>query len=89
MANSVDLDPEFGAIELIEEVEAIFGFTITKEEAERCATVGDLYDVVCAHTPDWDAQDGCCGSSMVFYRVRRALAPGWQARWIRVRSRRA
>lgn len=73
--NSVDLDPEWGAIDLIEEVEAIFGFTITKEEAERCATVGDLYDVICAHSPDWDGQDGSCGSSMVFYRMRRSLSP--------------
>lgn len=78
MANSLDLDPEWGAIDLIEEVEAIFRFTITREEAEPCATVGDLYDVVCAHTPDWDGQDGSCGSSMVFYRVRRFLSPDGQ-----------
>lgn len=75
MMNSVDLDPEWGAIDLIEEVEAIFGFTITKEEAERCATVGDLYEVICAHSPDWDGQGGSCGSSMVFYRMRRSLSP--------------
>jgi len=75
MRNSLDLDPEWGAIDLIEEVEATFGFTITKEEAEPCATVGDLYDVICAHTPDWDGQEGSCGSSMVFYRMRRSLSP--------------
>lgn len=75
MKNSLDLDPEWGAIDLIEEVEATFGFTITKEEAEPCATVGDLYNVICAHSPDWDGQDGSCGSSMVFYRMRRSLSP--------------
>jgi hypothetical protein len=75
MRNALDLDPEWGAIDLIEEVEATFGFTITKEEAEPCATVGDLYDVICAHTPDWDGQEGRCGSSMVFYRMRRSLSP--------------
>lgn len=75
MANTLDLDPEWGAIDLIEEVEATFGFTITKEEAEPCATVGDLYDVICAHTPDWEGQKGSCGSSMVFYRMRPSFSP--------------
>lgn len=76
MPNTLDLDPEWGAIDLIEEVERMFGFAITKEEAERCATVGDLYAVVCAHVPDWDAQAGSCASSMTFYRIRRSLDPG-------------
>lgn len=76
MRNSLDLDPEWGAIDLIEDVEATFGFTLTNEEAEPCATVGDLYEVICAHTPAWDAQEGSCSSSMVFYRMRRSLYPG-------------
>lgn len=75
MSNSLDFDPEWGAIDLIEEIEAVFGFTITKEEAERCSTVGDLYDVICAHSPDWDGLNGSCGSSMVFYRMRHSLSP--------------
>lgn len=73
MADTLDLDPEWGAIDLIEELEATFGFKIEDEEAERCCTVGDVYDVVCAHTAGWDDQEGLCGSSMVFYRLRRAL----------------
>jgi hypothetical protein len=76
MANSLDLDPEWGAIDLLEEVEQTFGIQIANEEAERCATVGDLYEVICAHSPDWDSQDGKCGSSMVFYRMRRSLSSG-------------
>lgn len=75
MVNTLDLDPEWGAIDLLEEVEATFGIKIANEEAERCCTVGDLYDVVCAHSPDWDGQDGSCGSSMVFYKLRRSLSP--------------
>lgn len=75
MANSLDLDPEWGAIDLLEEVEQTFSIQIANEEAERCVTVGDLYDVICAHSPDWDGQDGKCGSSMVFYRMRRSLSP--------------
>ncbi|GGB58424.1 DUF3817 domain-containing protein [Blastomonas aquatica] len=73
MQNTLDLDPEWGAIDLIEEVEKVFEFTVSKDEAERCATVGDLYSVICAHAPDWDAQSGKCASSMTFYRFRRSL----------------
>lgn len=75
MSDTLDLDPEWGAIELIEELEDTFGFKMRGEEAERCCTVGDLYEVVCAHTADWDDQDGNCGSSMIFYRLKRALGP--------------
>lgn len=75
MADTLDLDPEWGAIDLIEELEATFGFKILDEEAERCCTVGDVYNVVCNHTAEWDDQEGLCGSSMVFYRLRRALRP--------------
>lgn len=76
MANSLDLDPEWGAIDLLEEVEGTFGIKIADEEAERCSTVGDLYDILVAHLPNWEHQNGSCGSSMVFYRLRRSLAPG-------------
>jgi hypothetical protein len=76
MANSLDLDPEWGAIDLLEEIEASFGIRIADAEAERCCTVGDVYAIVSAHTPEWDHQDGRCGSSMVFYRIRRALSAG-------------
>lgn len=75
MLTTLDLDPEWGAIDLIEEVETVFGFTITKDETERCATIGDLYAVLCVHTPGWDTQGGKCGSSMTFYRIRRSLDP--------------
>jgi len=76
MANSLDLDPEWGAIDLLQEVEQTFGIKILNEEAERCITVGDLYNVICGHSPGWDAQRGNCGSAMVFYRMRRSLSPG-------------
>ena len=75
MANTLDLDPEWGGIDLIEEVEAAFGIKVADHEAERCWTVGDLYEVICAHTPDWEKQNGSCASSAVFYKFRRSLAP--------------
>lgn len=75
MLNTLDLDPEWGAIDLIEEVEKVFSFTIAKNEAEQCATIGDLYAVVCARVPAWDTEEGKCASSMTFYRIRRSLDP--------------
>jgi hypothetical protein len=75
MMNTLDLDPEWGAIDLIEEVEEAFGIKIADKEAEQCETVGDLYIAVCAHVPEWDTQSGKCSSSMTFYKIRRALDP--------------
>lgn len=75
MANTLDLDPEWGGIDLIEDIEEAFTIKVADKEAERCWTVGDLYEVICAHTPDWDEQNGSCASSAVFYRLRRSLAP--------------
>lgn len=75
MASSLDLDPEWGAIDLLEEIEVTFGIEIANKDAERCSTVGDLYDILCALSPDWEDQTGRCGSSMVFYMLRRSLNP--------------
>ena len=41
--NTLDLDPEWGAIDLIEEVEKEFGIKFTNEEVEPCETVGDFF----------------------------------------------
>lgn len=73
--NTLDLDPEWGAIDLVGEVEREFGFTFTREEAERCSTVGDIYAVIVDHEPAVEAQIGKCGSAMTFYKIRRALDP--------------
>lgn len=73
MRNSLDLDPEWGAIDLLEEVEEAFGIKVGDAEAERCETVGDLYAIVRTHSPDWDARSGNCATSMAFYRIRRSL----------------
>lgn len=75
VANTLDLDPERGAIDLIENVEKAFAIKIANDEAERCWTVGDIYEVICARTPLWGEQGRSCASSAVFYRVRRSLAP--------------
>lgn len=71
--NALDLDPEWGAIDLHEEVEASFGIKIEDAFVEQIETVGDLYDAICDLTPKWDNQQGSCASSVVFNQLRRAL----------------
>lgn len=71
--NTLDLDSEWGAIHLLEEVEVSFGLKIEDAIAEQIETVGDLYDVICDLTPKWDSQRGSCATSVIFYRMRGAL----------------
>lgn len=79
MTNTLDLDPEWGAIDLIEEVEAMFGVKIADEDAARCWTVGDVYKLLPALSPDCSKDRGSCASSVVFYRFRRSIAPSNRA----------
>ena len=71
--NTLDLDPEWGAIDLCEEVEASFGIKIEDSVAERIETAGDLYNAICNLTAEWENQQGSCASSVAFYQLRRAL----------------
>lgn len=71
--NTLDLDPEWGAIDLLEEVETSFGIKIEDAVVERIETVGDLYDAICNLTTEWDDQRGSCASPVIFYQLRRAL----------------
>jgi len=73
--NTLDLDPEWGAIDLIEEVEKEFDIKFRDEEVEPCVTVGDFYTVLCARVPDWSVGGERCATSMAFYRIRRFLDP--------------
>lgn len=75
MANSLDLDPEWGSLDLIEEVEAAFGIKMEDAHLKDLWTVGDLYDVICKLSPQWDDHDGSCASSVTFYRIRKSLGP--------------
>lgn len=75
MQNSLDLDPEFGDVDLVQEVEAVFGIKFAREDLEQCDCLGDLYGLIRGLTPDWDDAVGKCNTAMVFYRVRRSLSP--------------
>ena len=52
--NTIDLDHEWGAIDLLEEVETSFGIKIGDAVVERITTVGELYDAIRNLTPAWD-----------------------------------
>ena len=71
--NTLDLDPELGALDLLEEVEASFSIEIEGAIAEQIETVGDLYDAICDLTPKWDSQRGSCATPVIFNRMRSAL----------------
>ncbi len=73
--NTLDLDPEWGAIDLIEDVEKEFGIRFRSEEVEPCETVGDFYTVLCDRVPDLSVGGERCATSMAFYRIRRFLDP--------------
>jgi hypothetical protein len=75
MREALDLDPEWGALDLIEGVEAAFGVGISDSEAIGCRTMGDLHDVIRARVPDWDSQAGPCGTPAVFHALRHVLDP--------------
>lgn len=73
MVNSLDLDPEMGAIDLLGDVEGLFGLTFTSAEAEACETMGDLEALVAKHLADWSKGEPVCSSLRTFHRLRKAL----------------
>ncbi len=73
MSNSLDLDPEWGAIDLLEEVEAAFGVAIADAEAERIETLGNLDDLLAAKLDADIASGDGCGSIRLFHALRRTL----------------
>lgn len=58
-------------VELIIKVEETFGFSIPDEDVAALDTVGRLYECVLTHRFG-ERQEGCL-TSVVFYRLRRAL----------------
>jgi hypothetical protein len=58
-------------IELVLAVEDAFGFSIPDEDAARLDTMGKLYEYILAHR--FQGEKLGCLSSIVFYRVRRAM----------------
>ncbi|AWN55108.1 hypothetical protein [Methylobacterium sp. 17Sr1-1] len=73
MIDSLDIDPD-DDVEIVLVVEGAFGITISEGEAEKCETVGDLFEVVRAHVPMVERSDDLpCLTARAFYALRRAI----------------
>ena len=74
MSSSLGLQGDFDDIDLIEDVEAAFGFRLSDCDLSHCRTVGDLFELVKARLPT-SGLAGNCAKAMTFYRLRRAIQP--------------
>lgn len=72
MTSSLGLAGDLDDVELIEDVEAAFGFRLSDDEIEACSTVGHLFELIEARLPSASAGEGCA-TAMCFYRLRRAF----------------
>lgn len=69
--NTLDLDDDLDSLDLLSEVERVFGVEISDQEVIALVTVGDLYRVVAGKLRGAGGEK--CQTSMAFYRIRRAL----------------
>ncbi len=64
------------SVELLVEIETVFGITISIPKAERAATVGELHDAV------WEliihADSNKCITQSIFYRLRRQITVSYK-----------
>lgn len=58
---------------LIEDFEAIFEITISKEDAESIVTLREAYDVIRSKLPNKKEQQNKCRTAMAYYRLNRAF----------------
>jgi hypothetical protein len=71
LTNSLDLDPQDGDLELLEELEEVFAIKFEPEETRELVTVGDLHDLLARKMPLLGGKK--CRTQMAFYRLRKAL----------------
>ncbi len=74
MPSSLGLAGDLDDVDMLEDVEAAFGFRVSDEELARCWTVGDLFELIDARLPS-EGSAGSCATAMCFYRLRRAIQP--------------
>lgn len=74
MPSSLGLAGDLDDVDMLEDVEAAFGFRVSDDELAHCCTVGDLFQVIEARLPSRVSGDSC-GTAMCFYRLRRAIQP--------------
>lgn len=83
MSLSLDLDPEFGDVDLIKELQEIFEIELTQGDVGHWRTLGDVHETITALAPFDASGDGACPTAMTFHRLRRALAADGQEGSIR------
>ena len=71
--NTLPMDPEFDDIDLLETVENSFGIRIAAADAEKCETVGDLYEVILKSVRHQEAGPLPCPTAQAFRKLRRAF----------------
>jgi len=71
--NTLGLDDDLDSVEFLEEVERVFGISISDAEASQMCTVRDVYNIIIEKLNP--THFGKCHTQMVFYRLRSALSP--------------
>lgn len=79
MPSTLGLAGDLDDIDMLEDVEAAFGFRVSDEELAHCRTVGDLFQVIEARLPSETSGENCA-TSMCFYRLRRTIQPRVEVR---------
>jgi hypothetical protein len=74
MPSSLGLAGDLDDVDMLEDVEAAFGFRASDDELARCRTVGDLFELINSRLPS-ESPAGNCATAMCFYRLRRAIQP--------------
>ena len=72
MVATLDLDPQDGDTEFLEDIEAVFEISLTQQDVGHWVTLGDVHDTLLQLLPIATA-DGVCPTAMTFYRLRRSL----------------
>lgn len=77
-ANCLDLDPEVGDIELLEELNQHFGLQPSQEQCRHWRTLGDIHDTL--QDVLGTRSEGACPSLRAFNGLRQAVLAGGRAR---------
>jgi hypothetical protein len=72
-ANCLNLVGDGDDVDVLYAVEEAFAVRISDEEAIRCETVGDLFDIVSSKLKASEARHFGCPTALAFFRLRGAL----------------
>jgi len=69
---TVNLDPQDGDIAVFQELQTVFGISLTQDDVGEWRTAGDIHETLRHKLADRSDGDACA-TSMTFYRLRRAV----------------